>query len=282
MGDFNPPATEILPTGEEQWEFVRAIANEIQNNSYRLPRDVKPTNYTLNLTLYLENSTTRGEVAILTKVAKATSRITLHVNATFVRIREDNVTVELRKTNGWDTIVVEKQGQNEVKDFHWLQLDQELPQGAQVMITLPFTGVIKIANESDVSTMQGIYSSAYGSGETVIGTKFEAPYAREAFPCFDEPNLKATFNLSIGRPNDFNSRSNMASSQVAIFTSPARPPVCLSVPAQNVAAFPKLIAVSILKQYLPPLCLDTGSLDLPIQLESMSWSISEEQYGEQR
>jgi hypothetical protein len=221
---FHPPKTVIEPTGEEQWEFVKAIANTIQSNSYRLPRDVKPTNYTLNLTLYLENSTTRGEVAILTKVTKATSRITLHAKATSVRIKEDKVTVEVLKTNGWDTVVVEKQGEDVEKDFHWLQLDQELPKDAQVRLTLPFTGVIKTANKSDDSSMQGIYSSAYDSRETVIGTKFEPTYAREAFPCFDEPNLKATFTLRIGRHKDFRSRSNMASSQVAIFTRP----VCLN------------------------------------------------------
>jgi len=50
------------------------------------------------------------------------------------------------------------------------------------------------------SNMQGAYLSDYqhnGRTETIVTTQFESHYAREAFPCIDEPAAKATFDLKI-------------------------------------------------------------------------------------
>ncbi|KAI3381348.1 hypothetical protein SNEBB_006424 [Seison nebaliae] len=58
----------------------------------------------------------------------------------------------------------------------------------------------------------GMYGSEYQIGnETkhVISTKFEPSDARKAFPCFDEPNKKAKFKITIGRLPEYNTRSNM-------------------------------------------------------------------------
>ena len=53
--------------------------------------------------------------------------------------------------------------------------------------------------------MQGAYLSTYlynGQEERIVSTQFESHYARECFPCVDEPAAKATFELFITVPDE--------------------------------------------------------------------------------
>lgn len=53
--------------------------------------------------------------------------------------------------------------------------------------------------------MEGAYLSTYeyeGRTETIVATQFESHYAREAFPCIDEPAAKAVFELAITVPDE--------------------------------------------------------------------------------
>lgn len=64
-------------------------------------------------------------------------------------------------------------------------------------IKIGYTGYL---NEN----MQGAYLSTYqykGSTETIVATQFESHYAREAFPCIDEPAAKAEFDVKISVPD---------------------------------------------------------------------------------
>jgi aminopeptidase N len=43
----------------------------------------------------------------------------------------------------------------------------------------------------------------------MFSTQFESSDARRAFPCFDEPNLKSTFDVELEIPEDQVALSNM-------------------------------------------------------------------------
>lgn len=92
--------------------------------------------------------------------------------------------------------------------------DTELP-ASKATITLDFQGLLN-------HDMAGFYRSQYKPAAPaaasvprddewhyMLSTQFESSDARRAFPCFDEPNLKATFDFSIEIPNDQVALSNM-------------------------------------------------------------------------
>lgn len=64
---------------------------------------------------------------------------------------------------------------------------------------------LKIAYSFELNhNMQGAYLSSYQNGnseELLVSTQFESHYARECFPCIDEPEAKATFDLTIITPD---------------------------------------------------------------------------------
>ena len=57
---------------------------------------------------------------------------------------------------------------------------------------------------------RGLFKSRDEAGGAMEITQFQSMYARTAFPCFDEPRLKATFILKLGRGKEWRTRSNTA------------------------------------------------------------------------
>ncbi|KRM87430.1 M1 family metallopeptidase [Lacticaseibacillus thailandensis] len=69
----------------------------------------------------------------------------------------------------------------------------ELPAAGATTLTIDYAAPL-------TDSMMGIYPSYYevdGVKKQIIGTQFETTAARQAFPCVDEPEAKATFNLAI-------------------------------------------------------------------------------------
>ena len=94
-----------------------------------------------------------------------------------------------------------------------IKLSKEIPTGDAV-VAIKFKGTMNDA-------MEGFYRAKYkptvtpttastdGKHHYMFSTQFEACAARRAFPCFDEPNLKASFELELEIPDDLVAISNM-------------------------------------------------------------------------
>ncbi|XP_068081869.1 uncharacterized protein [Anabrus simplex] len=184
-----------------------SIAITIENNGiYRLPLEVKPTSYTIHLIPYLDEEDSQraftfdGHVSILVKAEHPEKTITLHA-----RDIELYTAPNLTEVNSELSVPVVGTGIDRLRDFLVLGLAKSLIVGSMYRLNISYKGQL-----SDIPT--GFYRSSYlvnGQKRWLATTHFEPISARMAFPCFDEPALKATFNITIARLPEMHAISNM-------------------------------------------------------------------------
>jgi len=170
----------------------------------RLYTTFQPQNYNLALDLDLDTNLAAGKVIITGKrVGRPSQRLTFHgvglkvSQATIVRHDKKlgDQTIEVSRVNLQQTL-------NEVR----LHTEDQLYSG-DYTVTIDFTAPIQ-------PSMHGIYRSQFvddGVTKTVISTQFESHHAREAFPCIDEPEAKATIDLTLTTDSGQTVISNMPS-----------------------------------------------------------------------
>ncbi|KAI5797320.1 peptidase family M1-domain-containing protein [Pyronema domesticum] len=170
-----------------------------------LPSHVKPTHYELDLhNLNFESFTYDGTVKIALNLQEATSSIS--VNAKELTLNEGEVYIESSK----ETVKVSDISYDKKSEIAKLSLEKEIPGEGTASFTIKFSGALN-------HEMAGFYRSAYkndGKDDWMYSTQFESCDARRAFPCFDEPNLKATFDFSIVIPENYTALSNQPEKEV--------------------------------------------------------------------
>ncbi len=158
-------------------------------NEHRLPRAVAPRHYSLALQPDLESFCFTGRVDIDVDVVEPTRRVIL--NAAELAVQEVTVTVE-----GASLAVAFSL--DELRERLVLELDADLPTGA-CHVSITFTGTLN-------DKLRGFYRSTFTDGDgarhTIATTQFESTNARRAFPCWDEPDRKATFDVELVIPED--------------------------------------------------------------------------------
>jgi aminopeptidase N len=145
----------------------------------RLPEVAAPENYKLSFTPDLDKATFEGDETISIHVLSPTPEITL--NAVDIFFHE--VTITSEGTTQRAKVTLDKDKERAV-----LAVEKQLPVGvATVHIT--YTGTLN-------GEMRGFYSGKDDGGRKYAATQFEATDARRAFPSFDEPGYKATFDIT--------------------------------------------------------------------------------------
>jgi len=145
----------------------------------RLPEVARPENYKLTFTPDLDKATFEGDETISVRVLKPTSEITL--NSADIDFHE--VSITSGGTTQKATVTPEKD-----KEMVVLAVAKPLTAGPAT-IHITYSGTLN-------SEMRGLYLGKDDQGRKYAATQFEATDARRAFPSFDEPDYKATFDIT--------------------------------------------------------------------------------------
>ncbi|MDQ1379797.1 MAG: puromycin-sensitive aminopeptidase, partial [Actinomycetota bacterium] len=150
----------------------------------RLPTSTRPRRYELLVAPDLEASTFAGEVVIALELSEPTDTIILN-------------------SKGLQLALVElSQGKTPIDAALTIDAERE-----QIVITANRVlaagdAVLELQFDGEISHgLLGFYRSTYvdeaGVERVLAATQFEAPHARAAFPCFDEPEFKAIFAITV-------------------------------------------------------------------------------------
>ncbi len=145
----------------------------------RLPQTVRPEHYTLVLTPDLKTATFTGSEKIDVQVQQPTHTITLNS----AEIKFQSVKTKVKGKTLEASVTEDADKQQATFDFH-----QQLPAG-KATLEIEYTGILN--NE-----LRGFYLSKTAKRNYAV-TQFEPTDARRAFPSFDEPAFKATYDVTL-------------------------------------------------------------------------------------
>ncbi|XP_004617569.1 aminopeptidase N [Sorex araneus] len=174
-------------------------------NQYRLPKSLKPHSYKVSLRPFLTpnsqglyvftgSSTVRFECETATNVVIIHSKKLNYTKAPVLRAVDGSKAPEISR---WEEV--------KLTEYLVLHLKDNLQKGKSYEMDTQFEG--ELADD-----LAGFYRSEYMDGgvkKVVATTQMQAADARKSFPCFDEPAMKAIFNITLTYPKELKALSNM-------------------------------------------------------------------------
>ena len=156
---------------------------------------IKLINYTLQFEPIFHNFTFNGLEIITINLLKPSNSITL--NSAELKIKKCHL-IQGAKTISAKTKLNEK---NELLSINFSKKIK-----GNVKVCIEFVGSL---NDKLLGFYRSQYKDQKGKTKFLATTQFEAADARRAFPCWDEPKMKATFDVSLLVDNHFDAISNM-------------------------------------------------------------------------
>jgi puromycin-sensitive aminopeptidase len=167
-------------------------------NSHRLPRTVVPGRYDIRLEPDLDTATYAGEETIQVEVRDEVDEVQLNaVELTITHVAAEGADgTRLEGTASLDAAT----------DRVHLRFPRALRPG-EWTLRLAFSGIL---NDQLHGFYRSTFKDAEGRTHVMAVTQFEAVDARRAFPCWDEPALKAVFGVTLVVPEGYAAISNTA------------------------------------------------------------------------
>jgi len=161
------------------------VTNNNNSGFSLLPSNVMPSNYTIRLSPDLEKETFSGDETIDISVLEETNLIVLNS----IELEIDHAYLQLESGSEMKGLVTYDQ------DTETASIEFEEPiQVGSAKLHMEFRGILN-------DQLHGFYISNYvdfnGEDKKMAVTQFEATDARRCFPCWDEPAIKATFQVSM-------------------------------------------------------------------------------------
>ncbi|KAJ3332171.1 hypothetical protein HDU93_009301 [Gonapodya sp. JEL0774] len=194
-------------------------------NSLRLPTSLVPIHYALDFVTDLDDFSFAGTATIRLFAQQATDFVILNS-------RDLNLTDVTLRVWGDGELVSEDELVHGQSPSSWVApvFNQTFLNNAQVAfkfgtkIKRGYNATLKVAYKGMLTdSLRGYYRSSYkddaGKKRWLASTQFESTDARAAFPCFDEPAFKATFNITMHVREPYHAISNMPILSVADATS---------------------------------------------------------------
>jgi puromycin-sensitive aminopeptidase len=161
----------------------------VSENPYRLPHTVVPSRYQLVLEPDLDNATFSGTVSIDVRVSEAVTKVALNA---------DELDISSVRVSGSDAAF------HLEPDTERLRIEAPVEPGDAV-IEITFTGTL---NDKLRGWYRSTFNDADGVERVIATTQMQATDCRRAFPCFDEPEFKAVFEITLIIPPDLSAVSN--------------------------------------------------------------------------
>ena len=156
---------------------------------YRLPRTVLPSQYQVSLSPTLDDASFTGSVTISAEATQAVNEIVLNAIELDIHSVEVNGSPVSFSLN---------------EELERLIIDAAVSPGP-ITLHISFTGTLN-------DKLRGFYRSTFtdenGATRTIATTQMQSTDCRRAFPCFDEPDFKATFAIDITCDADLLAVSN--------------------------------------------------------------------------
>ncbi|KYO24411.1 glutamyl aminopeptidase [Alligator mississippiensis] len=174
---------------------------------FRLPTYIIPEHYDLELKPEMDADTYTGTVNISIKLDDRTKYIWLHLRdielTGMPTLRRSSLMPMLQSE-----IAVKQCFQYQPQEYLVIEAEEYLVPGD---ITTNYTLTLKFQGRLNGSLV-GFYRTTYmesGTTKSIAATDHEPTDARKSFPCFDEPNKKATYNITIIHEDAYTALSNM-------------------------------------------------------------------------